>query len=427
MLSFTVDNFKSFNAPNKLSMFKGNVQKKKDHVMDLGSNNGVLKGAVMYGSNAGGKTSFIDAMEMSRSIILYDFPTGPFRERMGRMYCRVSESNRLRPTTFEYVFEVDGRCYMYSLSVILSELRVSEEALTEINLDADSQTAIFRRVCDGEGDKTDFESGGYFSDSEVNKLKDTISDIEDSDRTVLLYLLTFKKKYDRDSKLHVFNDVLDWFRKKLVINPRGIDVNENDAESYRIISNIIPDFKCAHFVEDDDVPAQIRDLSNKVMSGPMHGTLLIDDHIIRKDEDGIKTFRMEIYHDSCDDAFSLNDESQGTKETIRLSPILTGEMDDVTVVIDEFGSAMHPLLAKRFIELYYSIREDDRVQLIVATHHTSLMTLDLYRADEIWFVDKKDGQSELYSLLEFQPRTDAAIDRNYYAGRYGALPLFDQW
>ena len=53
------------------------------------------------------------------------------------------------------------------------------------------------------------------------------------------------------------------------------------------------------------------------------------------------------------------------------------------------------------------------------------MTLDLYRTDEIWFVDRNGGRSELYSLQEFQPRPDVVLDRNYLAGRYGALPLFD--
>ena len=52
------------------------------------------------------------------------------------------------------------------------------------------------------------------------------------------------------------------------------------------------------------------------------------------------------------------------------------------------------------------------------------MTSDIFRSDEIWLVDKKDGESEFYSLADFNIRSDLKWDRQYLDGRFGALPIF---
>ena len=54
------------------------------------------------------------------------------------------------------------------------------------------------------------------------------------------------------------------------------------------------------------------------------------------------------------------------------------------------------------------------------------MDLSLLRRDEIWFIEKNDGKSTLYSLEEFNERTDRRIDKAYLDGRYGAVPCFKE-
>ena len=66
-------------------------------------------------------------------------------------------------------------------------------------------------------------------------------------------------------------------------------------------------------------------------------------------------------------------------------------------------------------------------QLIVTTHESNLLNLDLFRRDEIWFVEKdNDGCSKLYSLEEFAPRYDSDIRKGYLKGRFGAIPLLHE-
>ena len=63
-------------------------------------------------------------------------------------------------------------------------------------------------------------------------------------------------------------------------------------------------------------------------------------------------------------------------------------------------------------------------QLIFATHDTGLLGPSLLRRDQIWFTEKdRYGATNLYSLAELQVRNDAAFDKQYIAGRYGAIPF----
>ena len=46
--------------------------------------------------------------------------------------------------------------------------------------------------------------------------------------------------------------------------------------------------------------------------------------------------------------------------------------------------------------------------------------------DEIWFVNKrKTGESDIYSLEEYNTRFDQKIDKAYLEGRYGGVPIFN--
>jgi AAA15 family ATPase/GTPase len=78
--------------------------------------------------------------------------------------------------------------------------------------------------------------------------------------------------------------------------------------------------------------------------------------------------------------------------------------------------------------LHKSHLSKNGAQLWMTTHDTSLLDPELLRRDQIWFVEKKKDQtSELYSLLEFSPRKNDAIERGYLQGRYGAVPFLSEF
>ena len=85
---------------------------------------------------------------------------------------------------------------------------------------------------------------------------------------------------------------------------------------------------------------------------------------------------------------------------------------------------MHPVLVYKFLQYFLSVCTGMPCQIIVTTHETHLLDLNLLRRDEIWFVEKDHaGATHLYSLTDFKVRKDLQIEKGYFEGRFGAMPF----
>jgi hypothetical protein len=118
-------------------------------------------------------------------------------------------------------------------------------------------------------------------------------------------------------------------------------------------------------------------------------------------------------------------ESEGTKKMFEISPAIFQSLEQGSVlIIDEFDARFHPLLSRKIVELFNS-PSNLAAQFIFATHDTNLLSPQLLRRDQICFVEKdKQGASHFYSLADFKGvRNDASYEKDYIAGRYGAIPF----
>src|SRR5699024_4249952 len=98
---------------------------------------------------------------------------------------------------------------------------------------------------------------------------------------------------------------------------------------------------------------------------------------------------------------------------------------DKVFVIDELDRCLHPILTYKYIELFLQVAKKRNIQLIVTTHESRLLDFGLLRRDEIWFVNRREsGESDIYSLEEYNTRFDQKIDKAYLDGRYGGIPIF---
>ena len=134
--------------------------------------------------------------------------------------------------------------------------------------------------------------------------------------------------------------------------------------------------------------------------------------------------------DKSDDslvAFDINaHESEGTKKLFALAgPLLNVLRNGKVLIIDELDARLHPLITESIIRLFNSNETNpNNAQLVFTTHDTNLLTNKLFRRDQIWFTEKnKYGATDLYSLAEFKVRNDASYERDYIAGKYGAIPF----
>ena len=91
---------------------------------------------------------------------------------------------------------------------------------------------------------------------------------------------------------------------------------------------------------------------------------------------------------------------------------------------------MHPLISQYIIRLFNNSESNPHnAQLIFSTHDTHLLSSKLLRRDQIWFTEKDNKeQTDLYCLTDIVlsdgsvPRNDTNYEKNYIAGRYGAIP-----
>lgn len=84
------------------------------------------------------------------------------------------------------------------------------------------------------------------------------------------------------------------------------------------------------------------------------------------------------------------------------------------------------MLVEYIIKLFNNKKNNKlNSQLIFTTHAINLLNLDLFRRDQIWFVEKNEnnGITDLFPLDSFSVRKDENIMKGYINGRYGAVPF----
>jgi len=135
-------------------------------------------------------------------------------------------------------------------------------------------------------------------------------------------------------------------------------------------------------------------------------------------------------------------ESYGTIRFINMFPlviraILTGG----TLVVDEFDASIHPMALMSIINIFHNDEINvNNAQLIFNTHNPIFLNSNIFRRDEIKFVeqDEDNNNSILYSLSDFRTtgekgaRKHEDYMKNYFASQYGAIkgidftPIFEE-
>lgn len=149
------------------------------------------------------------------------------------------------------------------------------------------------------------------------------------------------------------------------------------------------------------------------------------------EEDSRRVLTLTTHHRDHDGEIvhlDLGDESDGTLRLLHLVPALLDlTSNDDVIVVDELDRSLHPHISWLYVDAFlHGVTEHGhRGQMILTTHDTNLLDLELLRRDEIWFVEKdRHAASHLTSLAEFRlVRKDLRIDTGYLAGRFGAIPF----
>lgn len=143
------------------------------------------------------------------------------------------------------------------------------------------------------------------------------------------------------------------------------------------------------------------------------------------DETGAKKIAKLLFQHGADESkYEYGEESDGTQRLIELLDVILNDDEDKVFIIDELNRSLHPQMTIKFVETFLKFSEKKTTQLIITTHESNLMDLNILRRDEIWFAVKENNNTSLYTLEKFKIRYDKVVAKDYLAGRYGAVPVF---
>ena len=158
-----------------------------------------------------------------------------------------------------------------------------------------------------------------------------------------------------------------------------------------------------------------------------HGILKYDKTLfeVKRTKESTEVKKLMFQHGTDDTAYEFGEESDGTQRLIELLDVILNESKDMVFIIDELDRSFHPQMTIKFVETFLKWTMQKNTQLIITTHESNLMDLNILRRDEIWFAEKEnDNTTKLYTLEKFKIRYDKVINKDYLAGRYGAVPVF---
>lgn len=418
LIQFSVSNYLSFNGETTFDMFPTQSQVKGEHIIeDLhGKRTSALLISTLYGANASGKSNFISAVEFLCDFVVKGKKMTNDKNEITVIPFLLDETCQNKPSRFEVLFKTGN--VAYSFGCVLSAQRVQEEWLYAYYTAKES--LVFERKWDDEAGQYEFEFG-----SKLRLNKKQWAETSSEKELFITYASTIK------STSAAIKPVYDWFNNIVFVH--------NLAKYGAMPFQLAEDKDFAKFISEAlscvdtgvvEVTAQKKEFTEKQLQKlplTVREALKLD-----KAETDTKpyTWTLLAYHKTLQGnktPFSIRMESDGTERMLHLLPILymlTRKEYPKLFFIDELDNSLHSALSRWFINQFLSKRGESQAQLIFTTHDTNLLSSDILRKDEIWFVEKDPrGASRFVRLSEYKTSDGLNWENGYISGRFGGIPV----
>lgn len=413
VIQFSVANFGCFRDRVDFSMVGRQGSKNIFHLSKTGDR--LFKTAVIYGPNASGKSTLIDALDFMITKIRRSTDPNHVEEMKFEPFLMEDEYDR-KPSFFEIIFLVNKKVYRYNFS-LFRDHSIEEETLYEVKKASDFQ--LFHRK------KSFSVSVGFSKDKAIRKR---------TSKTALF--LSVASQWNVTQA----NEIVPFFKGAIKTikgfeeshGGRTIDRSQaNEKYKTKVADYLkkadfcISDFKITDEPVSEGVIKLLSFLSKGIDKGKGLGPPWKDMptvHFVHKKYDSSRKEAGEI-------ELPIEKESRGTQAFFAKLGLIIDALESGTVLfIDELDSSLHPLLCQFIIELFHSKKTNlHNAQLVFTTHDVTLLSDKSIDRDQFWFT-KRDryGCAKLFSLAEFRDRKDSSdFQARYLRGRYGALPYID--
>ena len=383
LLEFSCSNFKSIKEKVTFSAIATDNIKNEKYLKKFDDFR-VLHTSVIYGPNGAGKSNIFKGIGFMRDLVIKSRENRP-GEVLKQPTHKMAHDKK---SEFNMQFIINNIRYAYGF--VLKDNLVDEEYL--YYFEDKNPVKVFEReeeeVCLGEK-------------FEENKVLLEIIENEIEDNKLLLSCIGDK------SDIFEINNAFLFFKEYLVIQNSDVKTERKNCIKVMMENEKMRELIISVFREFD---SDIRDI--KIESSGEN----LDDKDIR-----IKF----VYDEFVTDLYE--EESTGINKLFDLVlPIVESFINGKVMIVDEIELNLHRNIAYKIISLFNTHLPNNSDQLIFTSHDISLLSLNLFRNDQIWFAQLGKGRAtELYSLVEIKNiRADENIAKGYIMGRYGAVPSF---
>ncbi|MFA5243010.1 MAG: AAA family ATPase [Sulfuricella sp.] len=412
LLEFRIRNFRSIRDEIVISFVASKDKKLAEtHLAStsIKSLAHVVRSAVVYGPNASGKSTLLQALAFMRGVVAESATTMQLGQTFNVQPFRLDAEWATQPTEFEVSFIFNGVRHQYGFS--LTPERIVDEWLLVYRAAKPQQW--FSRSFDEETKTSTYEFSTHLTGP--RKLW------QESTRPNALFLSTAAQL---NSEL--LGPVFRWLVEQPVYFGAGLTPLPDfttELLQTEIGKRAVRDFLTSADISISDVVSVPRQgFQQKIMFGPEGAQVTREDREMLMPQFVHKTERGSA-------SFELHEESQGTQRLYALAaPVLDVLKHGRLLIVDELDSSLHPLLLRQLVRMFHQPELNPLgAQLLFTTHDTSLLDRTLFRRDQIWFTEKdRDQATHLYPLTDFSPRETEAWERGYLIGRYGAVPFFNE-
>lgn len=410
------NNFKSFNEMNKLEMIASPKLRMQREQLHATRSISLLKKVAIYGANASGKSNFVDVLQFMKDCVYNQEIT----VESCNWYCRNHSENKDQVSSFAVRLLIGKDCYEYGFEVMLNAQKIANEWITHVN----KNKVLYERNNDGNP-----VCNLKLNKEEQKRMNVYMNDFSSNDKSLFLVEMNHNKHFNEDSPLNIFHDIYHWFTYDLkIISPNTPSLNTYDEESFMEIQRLLhcydlgindielKDVSKSQVVNKIGIPLYA-DIVHKLNEGELYLRIQKDLFIFTK-EGNIKSVWFKHNNGSV---FEFNEESEGTRRLFDLLNVFLYK--NKTYIIDEIDKSLHPNTLIRFIKTLSLYQKHFDIQTIFTVNQTEIMKQEIFRRDQIWFVDKnKDEDSRMYYLDGFHERFDKVINKAYLEGKYGAVP-----
>lgn len=403
LCQFTFDNFRSYRDETTFDMQASSMKEFKESlIIDEKDGQAFLPVSVIFGPNAGGKSNLLLAMRRMFDSVAYpifllsrndeearDIPRPKVK---GTDAFRFDNRHSQEPSDFEIYFRTKGQEFRYTLS--FDAEGIASESLSRKNVGGTRKAILFERT----GSKV--EPG-----SSLKRARVTTSFNAD-----IPYLSFLALNYD----IEFVDMAAEW-----IASAKFIDFN----------------FRFEELV----LEKMLEQKDESVLIGILKAAgINIDGFRVEGGEEDFENRRVWVRHVVNGKPYELrlSKESAGTRKMMSMAISLDNALKKGgLLVIDELDSKLHPKLLRFIVALFHDPAVNKSgAQLVFTSQDVSIMRNDVLRRDEIWFAARdEDEASSLWSLSDIHEPNgnlvskNAAFDRQYLSGRYGADPILDRF